>query len=197
MKSDILKLGSEIGLLANILAETEKAAAYCGLDAKQTGRLRLLAEELCEMLPELLSFSTGEFWVESEGKNFELHTTLVPKEALSLELREKLLDISSSGKNAAAVGIIAKIRIAAEFLLIDYSKASEDEPILPSFFYDGKIGQTYFESAWSLKEYRKKTNEIKGEKWDELERSIIANIADEVLVGIQGSKVEVIVKKTF
>ena len=109
MKSDICKISHNKDSLMVLLNETEKAASYSNLDKKQSGRLRLLAEELVGMLPELLEFSDGEFWVESEGKNFELHTALTPNGLMNNEMREKLLSVSTSGKNASAAGIMAKI----------------------------------------------------------------------------------------
>ena len=54
-------------------------------------------------------------------------------------------------------------------------------------------------SMWSLSEYKERVQE--GEdtagNWDELERSIIANIADDISVGILGDRVEMIVSKRF
>ena len=60
MKSNVceIKIGG-IGL-KNILVEVEKVASYNCLERKQALRLRLLAEELTGMLPELV-------------ENFELH----------------------------------------------------------------------------------------------------------------------------
>ena len=198
MKSDICKLSSSKESLVALLAETEKAATYSNLGKKEAGRLRLLAEELVGMLPELLKFSDGEFWVGCNGKNFELHTVLNPKESLTDERREKLLSISSSGRNAAAVGIMAKIKLAVEFMMIDYEKNATELPLDYGFYHDGLGNVSYFSAnSWSLVTYRAKANSEKGEKWDELEKSIIANVADDVLVGIQGKKVEIIVKKAF
>ena len=37
----------------------------------------------------------------------------------------------------------------------------------------------------------------KEEAWDELEKSVITKIADDVIVGIQGRKVDIIVKKNL
>ena len=50
---------------------------------------------------------------------------------------------------------------------------------------------------WTLDTFRKEANEKKGEPWDELEKSIIANIADDVIVGVEGKRVEIVVKKAF
>ena len=61
MKSDVCKLLTKATDLKSVLKETVKSAVYRDLDRKETSRLRLLAEELIEMLPELLQFSEGEF----------------------------------------------------------------------------------------------------------------------------------------
>ena len=196
MKSNICTLEEGNTSLSLLLDETEKAAAYSNLDKKQTGRLRLLAEELVEMLPELLSFSKGKFWIESEEKVFSLHTVLTPNESMTAERREKLLAVSSTGKNSAAIGIMSKIKLAAEFMLIDYE---ENATYSTPFYENGMINPVSIgmDLAWSLNSYKQKANTQKDERWDELEKSIIANIADDVLVGVQGKKVEIIVKKSF
>ena len=195
MKSDLCKLTRNTTSLEHILKESEKAAGYVNLDKKQSMNLRLIAEELVGMLPELLSFSDGEFWLECEGKTIELHVSLVPNEALTFEKRVKLLSVSTDGKNAAAVGIMAKIKIAAAFMMIDYEKTVQNT----SSFYSYGLGGDFDLQCpiWTLANYRQNVSKEKDEEWDELEKSIIANIADDVQVGLQGSKVEITVKKTF
>ena len=52
---------------------------------------------------------------------------------------------------------------------------------------------------WSLRYYAqnvKKDAENK-EAWDELEKSVIANLADDVIVGVKGNQVDIIVRKEF
>jgi hypothetical protein len=155
----------------------------------------LLAEELVEMLPELLQFSEGEFWVESEGKNFELHVTLHPNQTLTAEHREKLLDVSTSKQNAAAVGIMAKIRLAAEFFLMDYEKSAG---MSESLYVPGTPSViSMADPLWSLSAYREGAKKAQGETWDELEKSIVANLADDVVVALQGGQVDIVVKKAF
>lgn len=200
MKSDVCKLTKDVSGLEALLTETEKAASYSGLDKKSSGRLRLLAEELVGMLPELLEFSNGEFWVESDGKKFELHTALLPDEAMTADKRDKILSVSTSGKNAAAKGIMNKIKRAAEFMLLDYQDAMQSGLMMYDDvfgFPDNQALDMAYANFWSLDQFRKKNEAEKDEVWDELERSIIANIADDVVVGVQGSKVEIIVKKQF
>lgn len=196
MKSDVCKLTNSVSDLNDVFVQVEKSSVYAGLDLKQSQRLRLLSEELVDMLPELLSYASGDFWVEAEGSSFELHVSLVP-EKLSSDVRDKLLSVSSTGKNSAAVGILNKIRIAAEILISDYAEASAAAPINLDFFNMG-ISQDYglYTSAWTLNSYRQEAKK-NNEDWDELEKSIIANLADDVLVGIKGNRVDIVAKKKF
>ena len=55
--------------------------------------------------------------------------------------------------------------------------------------------------TWSMQKYQRGLESMKQdnvepeEAWDELEKSIVANIADDVLVGIKNNTVELIIKK--
>ncbi len=194
----VWKISKDDLSLQRILESAEEIAEKTKLNSKQSMHLRLLAEELVEMLPSLLTFSSGEFWIEQNGKSFELHTVLTPNEAITTEQRDELLSVSSSGKNAAASGIMSKIRLAATFMIIDYERNSADFPVINDFYLDGMgTNPNFMVPAWSLENYRIKAKSEKNEKWDELEKSIIANIADDVVVGVEGRKVEIIVKKSF
>ena len=56
--------------------------------------------------------------------------------------------------------------------------------------------------VWTLTQYRtavvnENENNEYSQEWDELERSIIANLADDVSVGIKGDKVEIIITKKY
>ncbi|MCR5142759.1 MAG: hypothetical protein K6C68_09575 [Ruminococcus sp.] len=58
------------------------------------------------------------------------------------------------------------------------------------------------EMAWSLMNYinafdREEEKQNRSEAWDELEKSIIANLADDVVVGVLNGKVDIVVKKKF
>ena len=75
MQSDVISLKNTTDI-STILNEAEAVAAYRKLDDKNALRLRLLAGELISMLPNLLDKYHGNFWIENEDRNFEMHVEL-------------------------------------------------------------------------------------------------------------------------
>ena len=173
MRSNSCILRQNEERLDEVFTEVDKCAAYNALSRKYWLQLRLLAEEVTGVLPALLKWSKGTFWLENEGSRYELHVSLTASG--NIDQREQLLALSTSGKNAAAVGIMGRIRSAIE------------GAVLP------KHSQN---SSWSLNSYRAMV-QSEQDKWNELKRSIIANLADDVTVAIRGEQVDIAVIKTF
>lgn len=197
MKSNICTIKRGGLGLEKILKEVEKVTAYNGLEQKQALRLRLLAEELTGMLPELVKNFEGCFWLENEENKYELHVEL-SVEGLSKEKKEALIAVSAARKNAAVTGFMGKIRDIAENMLL-YSENVGS--VLDSYQYMTEYSMDLnYAYAWSLDYYstqqKEKTNE-KSEEWDQLEKSIVAKLADDVIVGVRGEKVDIIIKKEF
>lgn len=197
MKTDICPISKDASTYENIFAQVDKAAQYSGLEKKQALHLRLLAEELVSMLPELLEIGTGEFWIENDGQDFELHAS-IHSTGLTVFEREDLLAISTSGKNAAGKGILGKIRQVAANMLADFAEVSrlETEAGVYTFYNMGAGAEAMYMTSWSLNSYRQNAQD-NAEAWDELEKSIIANLADDVVVGVKGKQVDIIIKKHF
>ena len=203
MTSDVYILARNENDFRAIPAEAERIANFNKLGKKETMRLRLLAEELICMLPQLLTYGAGRFWIENEHTAYELHVSLTPDEFVTVD-REKLLSVSKSGKNAAAVGILSKICIAVEKMMNDRARATVDTPF---DFYDMGMYNYGDYQAWSLMNYRSRVKtgceqdqaarESLREQWDELEKSIITNLADDVTVGVKGGRVDIAVIKKF
>ncbi len=197
MRSDIIHVNASGAGVSEALAQTEAVAVYRGLSHKDSLRLRLLAEEMMGLIQGITGEKEAEFYIEAEANQFQLHLSTVTR--MNTELREKLMDTSTSGRNAAAVGFLGKLRDLFE---IAYEPLNAD---MPAYFVLG-IGDTavlnplgFGDMTWSLSKYRtsvKNTGDA-GEAWDELERSVIANAADEVEIGIQGNQVIMTVYKTF
>ena len=209
MKSNICKLNEDLTCLEAVLSEVEKVTTYNGLEDKKALRLRLLAEELCGMLAGLIENFSGKFWAENDGEEYELHAELKADD-MSVKLRDELVSVSMSGKNSAAKGIMGKIRAVAETMLLaafdaDYTPV----PVSREYYdYNGfNMGFGYMDPTiayetgyvytWSLFNYKTAVEENKDEAYDELERSIVAKLADDIIVGVRGKNVEIVVKKSF
>jgi len=203
MKSDICKINKDGSGLSEILNEVEKNTKKNGLCKKHSLQLRLLAEELVGMLPELLKDCEGEFWLENAYMQYELHVT-VSSSLMGAERRENLLALSTSGKNAAAKGIMGKIRSVAESMLAYLSKPEATAyPLFSDMSTNINGGSMFYNDyVWSFNSYVQHIGQAhvtgnEEEEWDELEKSIVAKLADDVIVGIKGREVEIVVKKTF
>ena len=207
MKSNICKLNEDLTCIETVLAEVEKVTAYNGLEDKKALRIRLLAEELCGMLPGLIENFSGEFWAENDGDDYELHVELKADD-MNIDLRDELISVSKSGKNAAAKGIMGKIRAVAETMLLAASDPTLQALPAGGFYdYHGyNMGFGYIDPAiavetgyvysWSLFNYKTAVEE-KADEYAELERSIVAKLADDIIVGVRGNNVEIVVKKSF
>ena len=57
---------------------------------------------------------------------------------------------------------------------------------------------TDYSSVWSLEQYRSTVRrEEQTAAWDELEKSVIASLADDVIVGVRGKRADIIIVKKF
>ena len=115
----------------------------------------------------------------------------------------ELLSVATTGKNEPPRGIMGKIQAFLE----QCSQAHEDLGVYCS--QQGRLipymGDMYDSCSiqddsvvWTLNDYAGRLSSgKKGEEWDELEKSIIANVADDVVVNIRRHRVEVTVSKVF
>ena len=75
MKSDVCKIEKGATVLDDVFTESEKVARYNELGHKETLQLRLLCEELVNMLPTIISNFSGEFWIENKDNYYKGYTT--------------------------------------------------------------------------------------------------------------------------
>jgi hypothetical protein len=149
----------------------------------------------------------GDFWLEKEGDEYRLK--LRADTYMDKEKKKKLIALSPSGKNESTVGIMDMIKS----VLLGGLEKYEDIENLQNEYDDGTVmygslgmrgvddlAATGFE--WSLLQYRSMVEKEKEKEkslgaWDELEKSIVANIADDVKVGVRGDTVELTIIKHF
>lgn len=187
MKSDVIVVSANEDKISDALTLAEKVAAYKELSPKSALHLRLLTEEVMSMVHAITGDVEGDFWIEDEGNVFKLH--LQVRTNIDEEQREKLLSASKSGKNEATKGIMGKIRAFFEPL--------DGLPV----FYGEDMGMLA-DAVWSMRAYQEQVRKYIEEKrdgadeaWDELEKSVIFHIADDVKVSIYGRDVELTVIK--
>lgn len=197
MISNVCKIEKGSKDLVAIFKESEKVAVYNGLDHKQTLQLRLLCEELDGMLPKLVEDFDGELWFEFYDGVCEIKVSLKSEE-MTVDKKENLIGIAKNNKNAAAVGIVGKIRCAIEDFLLNEENLQaisiSSRPFSLATGYSEGVDYAYL---WSLKQYKNSVNKEQTEAWDELEKSVIASVADDVTVGVKGKTVDIVITKKF
>lgn len=192
MKSDTYVITPDTSVEA-LLAEVERVALFCKLKLSDAMKLRLLAEEMLLLTERLLRASESEFYVENDGTKFSL--CLNVRAMMDAAQKEKLLSVSFTQQNAANKGILGKIGAVFESMLVGTE--------LPyDMNYDAytaaAMGDGHYTALWSLQSYQKTVSEEKKqEDWDGLEKSIIANMADDVTIGVRWNRAEMIVKISF
>lgn len=200
MKTEVISVFANGNGRDEALEITENTGSFLGLDQKSTLRLRLLSEELIELIRTFSDEIPCSFWLETADKNVQIHLkTDIP---MDLQTRNELLSVSSSGTNAAAKGLIGKIRemIASVFLPDDPETKAMTDQTFGLMAQGSQMGSQYGGAyAWSLTNYTTQVNNAPDEKEakDELEKSILANLADDVKVSIVDSEVEVVIFKAF
>ena len=205
MKSDVIHVTSSGEGVALALQQAEAVAAYKSLPPKDGLHLRLLAEEMMGMMRALAGEQEADFWIEDEDKDkvFRLH--LKAQVQMNPDLRERLLSASTSGKNAAAKGVSGKIRDLFSRMLegagdID-AYASGFSPICAETMSVSAAAAMAKNApvTWSFNKYKSgaAADPNNKEDWDELEKSVLAKVADEIEIGISGGFAEMIVYKSF
>jgi len=189
------------------LEEAGKFAEYIGLDKKASLRVRLLTEEALGMIEAIAGDFSAEYFIESD-KKCKVRLILKAQTDMDYAKKRELIEASSDKKNKASKGFMGKIRQIIENALysVDEVGALTAEYGGTSLMY-GTMGMCDIDPAapvnymWSLENYKTSiesvtdSEEAAKEAWDELEKSIVASIADDVKVGVSGNNVELIIEK--
>ena len=208
MRTDITTIDSNGNGVQLALNRIEGLADVGMLARKDRLHLRLLAEETFSMVTAIIGEFSAKFWAESGEDEYRI--ILQGDADITEEEEAQLLSVSSSGENTASKGIMARIWKHYKAALKENRKAavmeaargmtySEAELLygkLGTIRFDGEDGEEY---AWSLKQYKsnvqkllKEDDSAKG-RWDELEKSIVANIASDVRGGVTEDHVKMVI----
>lgn len=199
IKTNKIKVSSKGIGMVKALDEVDAFSQAMGFDERSTLRGRLLAEETMSMVRAIVEDFEAEFWVEStEDCSCEMHLLAVAD--MDYGKRQELIDTSTAQRNEASVGVMGKVKDFIEGCLFFLGSGRK----VPVGDYHMAGCMSYEEiQMWSLQQYRRclEQGQYEGddaaELLDELEKSLVANIADDVRVSVQDDNIEMIIRKDF
>lgn len=201
MKTEEIIITSKGKGMQRALDTTEAFSLSMGFSKRDSLRTRLLAEETLSMVRSIVEDFEASFWMESLPHcSCELH--LLAKADINYHKKQKLIEASTSRRNEASVGIMGKIK---DFIEDSIFYTGETFGLTTAAQYSlGMVAYAEIQ-MWSLQQYRKDIEQMKLEQEDadiddlleELERSIIASIADDVRVSVKDNDVEMVIRKNF
>ena len=197
MVSDIISITSSGTNMDQALEQTAKVARFKDLSPKGALHLRLLAEEMMGMMRSITHEVNGRFWIEDQDENGTFRLHLKTETVMDAEKRRELLSASSSGQNEATRSLMGRLR---EFF---FRGANEDIANYQTPTLNAGIapGMPMTDWQWSMTRYRDTLSSLKSEKpeaaeaWDELEKSVVHSVADDVKISIKGWETEMILIK--
>ena len=198
MKSDVIVVSSRGARMEAALMQAEKVASYKNLGTKAALQLRLLTEEAMGVMRSITGETEGEFWIEDEENVYALHLRV--RTPMTSVKREQLLSTATSGKNESARGLMGRLRDFFDWGTDEDFEAFSSPLLLPDMLEQSTSPTLDWE--WSMTRYeralytRVEQNDFSAkEAWDELEQSVVKNVADDVKVAIRSGCVEMIIIK--
>ncbi len=166
---------------------TETVEQY-RLSTREANVLRLLAEEMLSMTETLLQSAETSFHIDHDETGFSL--CLSARANVSMDQKREFVSLSPEGKNAKVKGVKARIMAVMEDFLYTASQMPPEAYLLTG-------GYGVYPQEWSMVNYLDNGDELLEPEWDGLEKSIIVNFADDVIVGADKDTVDLVVKKHF
>lgn len=201
MPTEKIMINSNGNGMERALDTVENFSRENGFDVHTARRTRLLAEETMSMVRSIVDEFVATFWMESrEGCNCILH--LQAASPMNYQKKQELIAASSRQRNEASVGIMGKIHDFIEDSL--YSMEDGAQMMGGSEYMSmGGVALGVDGYMWTLDKYREDIEQLDDEDaemealLDELEKSIVANIADDIRVYVKGNTIEMVIEKNF
>lgn len=203
IKTDIVHINSRLDGKEEAVLTADEFNRYNHFTGKNALHIRLLTEELISMVHDIMDGFIGNLWLESHytDDGVKCRICLSSQRVTDVQREKKLLSVATTGKNENSRGILGKIR---EVLRIN-AQYSDDSEFMNryaesnSWYSMGRSPEERIkERYWSLKSYQNNLPADRSEapeEWDELERSIIAKLADDVEVWLTDETTEVVINK--
>ncbi len=147
-----------------------------GLKDKDQLRLKLLCEEVLRLAKSIIGLGIMDFWLEGTSRVTRIY--LSAENHMDKAKEQELISVSSSGENSSEKGFFG---------------------VLKSMF----LMQGIDDEEWNLKDYlqdiytKREKDPYSQEAWDDLERSLVAKLADDIDVYVDKNNVRMVVTKDF
>ena len=197
MESKKITVGNEDALIEKAMTEAEAFVAEAGITGKSALHIRLLSEEVLGMVKAMVGDFSAKFWLEKDEGEVKVHLDATANENIGAMKETEIMSVSTTGKNIAIKGFMAKLG--------HFFTAAMSDPMVgymdPDYLYMGSMAgySSVSSMVWSMHEYKQQLESDGSEEakanWDELEKSIVANIADDVLVGVNKDRITLVVVK--
>jgi len=208
MVSDKFMVNSDAGRMAAARYAADNYAWHAGLDRRDTLRLNLLVEETLGMVKAMVNDFYGQLWFSGDDSACEIHLEATAN--MDSGRRQELISVSSSGKNAAAKGFMGMLGDVISGALHNMGRAvdtacSESAMSGNLIAPEGAGNPNLYDltPVWTLDQYRANVekgrlgSDVLEQAKQDLEKSIVANLADDIVVGVKGDRIELVITKRF
>lgn len=210
MKTEKIHLTNDIEVLKSAYEQLDEKIEALELEKKDTLHIKLLMEEAIGVVKQLATDFEADVWTEEYEDICSVK--VVGSTKMNADKKYDMIALSKNRKNAMAVGFMGKIKDIIETGMLNYDsimKLQQDfNGVAVNFGGMGACSDVSLAThlgastgfMWSMDGYKDALNdglkENDGMKaaWDELEKSIVANIANDVIVGVQKDKFEITLK---
>ncbi|MBQ3795682.1 MAG: hypothetical protein II842_05270 [Butyrivibrio sp.] len=197
MESEKMLITNKNFVIYDALGKIDSYMEDLKLGPKDALHMRLLAEETLGMLGAMAGDYKSLVWIDKEDDVCKIK--VIAKTEMDFEKKKELLSVSKSGENSLAKGFMGKISDIIENGFLNYENIMKLQQDYGGGYVDyaamgGTTSAEFY--SWSLEQYRDALDDAKEDDaaaktaWDELEKSIVASLADDVIVGVKKDEVD-------
>lgn len=180
------------------ISEAERYATSENLDNGMKLRLRLLSEELLSLVKGLPHMKDGDFFIERDGTDYDICFDANAK--INKKTREQLLEVSSTNKNEAYIGISGMVTQAIDSMILMGASDRQGVNKLSMNAMEESIGRDEDNYKWSYNIYKEKElnsnidsdSEEQGVvNSEEIGKSVLTKLSDDIRISVRTNKVSI------
>ena len=184
----------------------ETFAIQASLGRRETLRLRLLMEETLGMVKTTLGDFYGQLWFTEDNGVCAIHFEATAD--MDADKKIELLSVSSSGRNASARGFMSRLGEFISGVIHGFGTTLDvygQETIRYGIVHtpNSMAPNADMMPIWTLQTYKTDLEQASAKDraaehaLEDLERSIVASLADDIVVGVRGDRVSMTITKDF